>query len=440
VDRIDFVRSLAAALAAPAVAAPPALAANPFGVLVLGDSIAWGQGLRPDHRWRALLERRVALALGRLVFEVPSDVHSGATIGIGDRGQIEERPRDHVAREIYTPLYADPGTATASGDRTANFEQSFLGATASGASANYDGEIPSSTPTVLRQLDEFDAGPNSATPIDLVLVSAGINDVGVTRLLDPLANRRYVAEAVDAHCHHHLVALLDRIRVRFLEPNPRCVVVVLSYYPMIGAGSVWLPPPRVLLSALLTSPTATRKEVRARSVERGAVSLAGDINASGDAATQTVAAATAPAKPVPEERAPPRSLVAAASRFFELSERAIDLAVREANRAPFSAGFIHVTPDIDPNHAVFSSDPELWSLRPRSNAAEDEVARERAEICRTLGDELHDIPPSSTQECTVASLGHPNVAGAERYADAIWSALAPQLAARGLTDRPRVPG
>jgi lysophospholipase L1-like esterase len=417
-DRSAFVRSLAAALAVPGLPACPQPAGKPFNVLVFGDSIAWGQGLEPDHRWRSLVECRIAGALQRPAFEVPSDIHSGATIGIGDRGQIEERPRDHVGRDLYTPRYADAATASAARPVTADFELSFLDATPADRNANFDGEIPSSTPTVLRQIDEFDAGPYRDLPIDLIFVSAGINDVGVTRLLDPLASRTYVREAIDAHCRHHLVALLDRMRVRFIEPNPSCLVAVLSYYPMIGPKSLDVPPTRELLAALLTSPTATRKQANARGIERGAVSLPAEVGV---------------AAPPERQTALVRELVGAAARFNELSERAIGLAVDEANRAPFSPNFVHVVPGIDPDRTVFSSDAELWSLRQLPGGQlgpEDEVARARIPICHRLGDDLHDLAKSATQQCDIASLGHPNDSGAQQYADAIWAAIEPKLGAR----------
>jgi hypothetical protein len=139
------------------------------------------------------------------------------------------------------------------------------------------------------------------------------------------------------------------------------------------------------------------------------------------------------AAPPERQTALVRELVGAAARFNELSERAIGLAVDEANRAPFSPNFVHVVPGIDPDRTVFSSDAELWSLRQLPGGQlgpEDEVARARIPICHRLGDDLHDLAKSATQQCDIASLGHPNDSGAQQYADAIWAAIEPKLGAR----------
>ncbi len=421
IDRRGFIASLSAALAVAGATKRVSAADEPFNVLVLGDSIAWGQGLAPAHRWRTLLEDRVRATTGRTVYEIPSAVHSGATIGIGDLGDIEERPRDHVARELYTPAYADPTATNAAGAATDTFERSLLHADPSAAVAPYDGEIPSATPTVLRQLDAFDAGPDRDRRVDLVLLSAGINDVSVTRLLDPLADRRYVRDAIDAHCRHHLVVLLDRIRARIVAQNPACTVVVLSYYPMIGPKSLAVPSTRELLAVLTTPPSETRKQRRARMFESDAAFVTGSL--SPDAATNALDAA----RPERPQSALVRALVAAADRFYALSETAIGRAVDEANRKPFSANFVHVTPGIDPDRTVFAKDAELWSLRGASLAPEDDVAQPRAEICRDLGGKNGDLTPNAVRQCFIASLGHPNDAGAERYAESIWTALEPRL-------------
>jgi lysophospholipase L1-like esterase len=424
-QRHDFIRSLASVLAIP-LAAGAAPAAEPFNVLVLGDSIAWGQGLKNDSRWRTTIVDRLAAKLGRPVVEVPSELHSGASIGLGDLNQIADTTRDHVAVDRYAPRYADANAQTATPAQSSSFELSYL------KEGAYAGEIPSYTPTVLRQLDDYDAGPSRDTRIDLILLSAGINDVGVTRLLDPIADRRYVREAIRVHCHDHLVALLDRLRARFVEANPNCIVIVLSYYPMIGDDSVDIPPVRDLVRALLGSPVQTKAQARSQGIERGAASITAttsDITGSASRYTLAKPGETPGATPTRKLNVIARALVAAANRFFTQSEAAIDEAVADANRAPFSPNFVHVTPNIDPLHTVFTyqPDPQLWSLKDGTIAPEDELVAERYAICDRLGTERHDLDPSAISACRIASIGHPNVIGAEQYADSIWNAILARL-------------
>jgi len=424
-QRHDFIRSLASVLALP-LAAGAAPTPEPFNVLVLGDSIAWGQGLTNDHRWRTTIVDRLAARLGRPIVEVPTDVHSGASIGLGDLNQIADTSRNHVANDRYAPRYDDANTKSGTAVQSSSYELSYL------EEGKYAGEIPSYTPTVLRQLDDYDASPSQDTRIDLILLSAGINDVGVTRLLDPIADRRYVREAIRVHCHDHLLALLDRLRARFVEPNPNCIVIVLSYYPMIGEDSLDIPPVRDLVRALLGSPVQTRAQARSQGLERGAASItATTSDLAGNASRYTLAKPNENTETTPPRKLNviARALVAAANRFFDQSEAAIDEAVADANRAPFSPNFVHVTPNVDPLHTVFTiqPDPQLWSLKNATLAPEDELVAERYAICDRLGIERHDLDPSAIAACRIASIGHPNVNGAEQYADSIWNAIVPRL-------------
>ncbi|MBD5655918.1 MAG: hypothetical protein IAI50_12170, partial [Candidatus Eremiobacteraeota bacterium] len=394
-----------------------------------GDSIAWGQGLTTDHRWRQLVTRRLGAKLQRPIVELPSALHSGATIGIGDRNEIADTSRDRVALDRYSPGYASALSADGSRARSSTFELSYL------KEDPLAGEIPSQTPTVFRQIDDFDTGPYRDAKVDLIFVSAGINDVNVARLLDPVADRVYVRQLIDAHCRYHLTALLDRIRVRFVEPNPACIVVVLSYYPMIGDDSLAIPPVRDLVRALLGSPVETKAQRRDQSFERGAAALTANTSDLGGAAYRyTVAEPGEAANAAPRRKLSflARAIVGAANRFFEQSEIAIGAAGDDANRKPFTPNFVHVTPNIDPLHTVFTvqPDPQLWSVTLDGILPEDEVAAERVKICDRLGIERHDLDPSAINACRIASIGHPNANGAEQYASSICAALEPRLRSR----------
>ena len=397
IDRAAFLRALTAAVALPQTAPPPAgPTPRPFNVLILGDSIAWGQGLLPGHRWRDLLVARLRTALHREVAEIAPQVHSGAIVGIGDRNEID-RPG------LYAPGLYPPG----------HERPSLLD------NGDYAGELPSSTPTVLAQLDALDTlDPDD--PIDLVVVSAGINDVRIARFLNPFANPKFVADLIDVHCRRHLTALLDRIRVRCVDRNPACKVVVLSYFQMVSEDSVGFPSVYDFVSALFTAPPRNAAERRNRRV------IAGIAEAEQVAAPQPVPATGAPAN-LPDLV---KGIVSAARRFYTASEAAIDAAVADANRAPFSPAFVHVTPRIGPNQAVYvvpSDAGFLWDAKVaehRPPEPTDEVKAYRLPLCL----KLYGAKGPALNECDIASLGHPNVAGAsDGYFEAIWLAIAPVL-------------
>src|SRR5258706_14043044 len=64
--------------------APPVADDTYFNLLVLGDSIAWGQGLREEHKAWYLVKTWLEKNIGRQVRE-REEAHSGAVIGsVGD--------------------------------------------------------------------------------------------------------------------------------------------------------------------------------------------------------------------------------------------------------------------------------------------------------------------------------------------------------------------
>jgi lysophospholipase L1-like esterase len=397
IDRAAFVKTLTAALALPQTGAAdgpaPAPPARPFNVLVLGDSIAWGQGLRPEHRWRELLVTHLRAALGRDVVEIAPQVHSGAIIGVGDLNEIDQPGL--YAPDRYAPGHEQPTLL----DR-----------------GPYAGELPSATPTVLAQLDALDA-LDPGDPIDLVVVSAGINDVRIARFLNPFAKPKFVAALIDLHCRRHLTVLLDRIRVRCVDRNPACKVAVLSYFQMVSDQSTGFPSVYDFVSAIFTSPPRSPQERRNRRV------IVGIAEAEQMARQQAPTAAIAGRLPDLV-----KDVANAAKRFYDASETAIGLAVEDANRLPPQA-FVHVTPRIGPGQALYvvpATDSDLWDATIEGHAPPDptdEVVRERVPLCLQLYDK-----GAALNECRIASLGHPNLVGAsDGYFDAVWAAIAPLL-------------
>ncbi len=398
IDRATFVHGLTAALALPQASAPPETAARAFNVLILGDSIAWGQGLLPQHRWRDLLVGRLRTTLKREVEEIAPQIHSGAVIGIGDRNEID-------VPGLYSPDVYPPGD-----EKPTLLDK-----------GEYAGELPSTTPTVLAQLDTLEA-LDPDVPIDLVVVSAGINDVRIARFLDPFASPRFIDDLIELHCRRHLTALLDRIRVRCVDRNPACKVVVLSYFQMISDDSVDVPSVYDFVSAIFTAPPRNASERRGRRVLAGVA----------EAEELIVQPPPTSAQPQPHE-VPDlvKRIVAAAARFYKASETAIDEAVADANRPPFSPAFVHVTPRIGLDQALYvipKSASYLWAAvigERKPPIPTDEVAQYRVPLCLNL----YGPKGPSLNECDIASIGHPDVAGAsDGYFDAIWTAIAPVLA------------
>ncbi|HJZ82626.1 MAG TPA: SGNH/GDSL hydrolase family protein [Pyrinomonadaceae bacterium] len=154
-------------------------------LLVLGDSISWGQGLKDEHKAWYLVKRWLEVNTGREV-RAQVEAHSGALIG--------------------TAGEADPRT-------------------------NYalDGELSRGQPTVNDQIDNALRSFTDPAQVDLVLVDGCINDLDSRRLLNGANTPDNIRELAQAKCGAPVEALLSRITSTFPAAN----VVIFGYYPII---------------------------------------------------------------------------------------------------------------------------------------------------------------------------------------------------------------
>jgi beta-glucosidase/6-phospho-beta-glucosidase/beta-galactosidase/lysophospholipase L1-like esterase len=165
-----------------------------FRMLVLGDSIPWGQGLQEHQKFHSLVQTAVKAREGKIGAYKTVLAHSGATIGVGDNTSLP-------------PI---------------------------------SGEVPTSYPTIMQQCNAFTDAPET---VDLVLVNGGLNDINIRNVLNPGTSVATVIAATNKYCYEHMKQLLQRITTKF--PNSR--VVVTGYYPIVTADS-----DIVLLEVLLT--------------------------------------------------------------------------------------------------------------------------------------------------------------------------------------------
>ncbi|HBB17654.1 MAG TPA: hypothetical protein DCZ97_11905 [Syntrophus sp. (in: bacteria)] len=151
-----------------------------FEMVVMGDSVLWGQGLLEDQKASTLVQHRLAEKYGRPVRKRVY-AHSGATV------------------------------------------------TESGNHLNIThGEVPSTFPHVALQAE---CVPNPEK-VDLVLVNGCINDVNATILFDPTTDpeESRVEKLCEEKCREPIRSLLTRIEKRF----PKASIVVPGYYPFFS--------------------------------------------------------------------------------------------------------------------------------------------------------------------------------------------------------------
>lgn len=156
-------------------------------MLVLGDSISWGQGLKDEHKAWFLVKKWLELNTGRVV-RAEVEAHSGAVVG------------------AMTEPDVDPRT-----DYT------------------LDGEISRAEPTINHQIDNAFRSLAEPAQVDLVLVNGCINDVDSRRLLNAANTPDSIRELAQARCGPPVEALLNRITTVF----PAAHVVIIGYYPII---------------------------------------------------------------------------------------------------------------------------------------------------------------------------------------------------------------
>jgi len=162
-----------------------------INLLVLGDSISWGQGLKDEHKAWFLVKKWLEQNTGRGV-RAQIEAHSGALIGaIAEAG-------------------VDPRT-------------------------NYslDGELSRGQPTVNDQIDNALRSFADPSQVDLVLVDGCINDLDSRSLLNAANTTDTIRELAQAKCGMPVEALLSRITNVF----PAAQVVITGYYPIITENS-----------------------------------------------------------------------------------------------------------------------------------------------------------------------------------------------------------
>ena len=155
---------------------------RPLNMLVLGDSILWGQGLKTEHKSWYHVKVWLETTTGRAVIE-KVEAHSGAII---------ERSSAPETLTITNP------------------------------------EVGVAAPTLNEQLDDAERFYSNRL-VDVVLVSGCANDVGTRNLLNATATEQ-IDEMTKAKCGLPMEKLLRRITTSF----PAARVIVTGYYPFFS--------------------------------------------------------------------------------------------------------------------------------------------------------------------------------------------------------------
>lgn len=330
-----------------------------YRILSFGDSVVWGQGLLESQKFSELVGQGVAanptLSRHCNVYRHDRSANSGASI-------IQTSGSDFACGASGTVFdVATPGVAQ-----------------------NLAGEKNCGATSVAGQIAQWTSiDPAVRARVDLILINGGINDIGVTNILDPFK--------LDSSLHTETVAKCGLMGSQILSPAnadmsvaalfPSARIIILGYYPLVSSESDLHAVLGLLLGLRLIS------------------GMPGGLIGSGLGALGSEAI---------RQRAIYRS-----SLFANTANSTLSTCVSACSdpRIRF------VMPSWVPANAVFAPQTYLFSQIP----AADPVAAKRGVLCTTAC--LHDGELPSGLTCPMASIGHPNAAGARAYADAIISAL-----------------
>ena len=180
--------------------------AGPF-LAVLGDSVAWGQGLTAGNKASV----RVAAALAAARFPgMAADTwaHSGAVIG-------------------WSAQCDNPQA---------------------------DGEVPDACQSIRQQVERYDKAP---ADVPVVWLNGGINDVDIRVILNPLTRSKDLSDDIRHYCLDHMLNLLRLAQTKFTQST----IVVTPYFPVLSSKSDPLHIPRLLETLAIGIPGVLPLEV-----------------------------------------------------------------------------------------------------------------------------------------------------------------------------------
>ena len=181
--------------------------ANHLNMLVLGDSILWGQGLREQQKSWYRVKCWLQGSTGRIV-DVVVKAHSGALV---ERSPGQTQDYDSANAEVNLPL-----------------------------------------PSINEQLDEAVRFYGDPAQVDLVLVGGCINDVDVRNLLNASVDRNLIRERAANSCGAAMARLLRRTTAAF----PNAHVIVPGYYRIVSTETEDNAFIRLLVKKLAGPPTS----------------------------------------------------------------------------------------------------------------------------------------------------------------------------------------
>ena len=333
-------------------------------MVVVGDSVAWGQGLRHEQKFATRFYEDLVGGSDSLS-PAAIKAHSGAVVGTdssANRGDVTMKladSREGLAGTIRQGRHEYPYPYFDVPAQVERLPEDYT------AAERPDGLAP-------RRAFE----PH--TTVDVALVTAGINDIDATSVVNPFSGPEAMESAVRESCYVRMKRLLEQLVERF----PDAIVVVTGYHLFLSTG-----------------PQGSDIQAIDR-LSAGLQTLFGMYDTSTGAVIQTLFGAA----DISEELA-----ASNVEYFYQQSTHYLRKAVTETdNRYPGRA-ILFASPDFERANAANAADPWVW---PVASTGDSAVDAERRKVCQRL-DGLVSV------KCPIAPSLHPNPAGAKAIARAV---------------------
>jgi hypothetical protein len=200
-----------------------------INMLVLGDSIMWGQGLKEENKISFRVQDWLCEQTGRRI-KVWREAHSGSVLmdepttklqksetnieAYAVKGNLEQTQLQKVSNRIDRPTQLiEPNAANQSNDER-------------------HGEVNVGNPTIARQVENAlkrFKGPE----VDFILMNGCINDFDFQNFIDTSMTIDQIDARTEKVCYERMTPILETVAERF--PNSR--IIVPGYYPVVTEKS-----------------------------------------------------------------------------------------------------------------------------------------------------------------------------------------------------------
>jgi hypothetical protein len=373
---------------------------TPFRILVLGDSVMWGQGLKNEHKF--------SYRIGDWIC-----ARRHGSDRCEDMNDVEIHVEAHSGAVITPPLTANERKE----------EDKFIRIQ---SPTKYAGEVNHAYPTIGGEIElaqrYYSENSVPLTEVNLIFVNGGINDMGATKILLPHVGGN-IEQYANRYCRDQMSILLDRLATTF--PNAR--IIIPGYFPLVSLNT-----PEDVLWETIGYLFLNKQDVGS---EHGAIKEESAMESTPISGKQSKVFKVLAKRSI--------QWVAASNTAFERAVNEFNSSHPVANdlvpSGETSKRAIFVPVLFDDDNAYAAPETFLWQLvrkpptvtfdctthDPLKNImVSDEVQPDRPCMCDQAG-------KAHSTSCLRAAAFHPNKEGAERYFSTIKNKLEPILNSLG---------